>query len=301
MSKKKDNIQKLFICYKKGFEPPIQLNNTSLMKYCRVFYNKGDKLKDIMKLVREREPVNIEMKRYYSESKLQYYFGYKRGYYGKCLNSKKSITPPNFVVYTPTKVINFKKKIHILNVIGLAFDNRKQLDYKNYMKISEKPLGKDDKHIFYCKKFYISLFKLIFKTAIKLKINNIVMSLVGANNFAKLWNGGPNKFQKDIWLPIFDNIANKYNELNVMFMGGNVLNYENVGYFPELLNHSKIKNNLNDILFINAWDCWSIPGNGNNMDNSLDGYIGRNTQIAINGTSLTNPYLLEDKNYIKII
>ena len=110
MSKKKDNILKLFICYKKGFEPPIQLNNTSLMKYCRVFYNKGDKLKDIMKLVREREPVNIEMKRYYSESKLQYYFGYKRGYYGKCPNSKKSITPPNFVVYTPTKVINFKKK-----------------------------------------------------------------------------------------------------------------------------------------------------------------------------------------------
>ena len=53
--------------------------------------------------------------------------------------------------------------------------------------------------------------------------------------------------------------------------------------------------------FINAWDCWSIPGNGNNMDNSLDGYIGRNTQIAINGTSLTNTWLLEKKNYIKII
>ena len=36
------------------------------------------------------------------------------------------------------------------------------------------------------------------------------------------------------------------------------------------------------------------------MDNSLDGYFGRNTQIGILGTSLTNPYLKEDENYISL-
>ena len=127
------------------------------------------------------------------------------------------------------------------------------------------------------------------------------MSLVGANNFAKLWIGGPIGFQKDIWFHIFNNIVKQYEGLNIMFMGADVNNYENLGYFPELLNHSKIKNKLEDTLFINSWDCWSIPGNGNNMDNSLDGYIGRNTQIAINGNSITNTWLLEKKNYIKII
>ena len=301
MSKKNNNIKKLFNCYKKGFEPPSELVNTSLMKYCKVFYNKGDSLIDIMKLVKEREPVNIEMKRYYSENKLKDFFGYKRGYYGKCQYSKSSITPPNFIVYTPTKVLNYNKKIHILNAIGLAFDNKKQLDYKNYMKISKKVLGKDPKHILYCKNFYVKLFNLIFKTALKLKKKNIIMSLVGANNFAKLWYGGSTGFQTQIWFPIFNSIVKKYEGLKIMFMGTDISNYENLGYFPELLNHPKIKNKLEDTLFINAWDCWSIPGNGNNMDNSLDGYIGRNTQIAINGTSLTNTCLLEKKNYIKII
>ena len=58
------------------------------MNYCKVFYNKDDNLKDIMRLVKEREPVNIEMKRYYSEKKLQDYFGYSRAYYGNCKKSK---------------------------------------------------------------------------------------------------------------------------------------------------------------------------------------------------------------------
>jgi len=70
-----------------------------------------------------------------------------------------------------------------------------------------------------------------------------------------------------------------------------------VGRFPNDINKA---GDLNDALFINAWDCWSVPGNGNNQDNSLDGFIGGNTQIGINGTSLTNPYLDLDKNYMSI-
>ena len=57
-----------------------------------------------------------------------------------------------------------------------------------------------------------------------------------------------------------------------------------IGNFPE--NISKIK--PSDTLFVNAWDPISLPGNGNELDESLDGHVGRVTNIAINGSGMTN-------------
>merc|ERR1712039_724173 len=38
---------------------------------------------------------------------------------------------------------------------------------------------------------------------------------------------------------------------------------------------------LEDSLLVNAWDPWSMVGNGNAADNSLDGYFGRCTAMAL--------------------
>tara|TARA_B100002052_G_C15867871_1_gene593203 strand:+ start:606 stop:1505 length:900 start_codon:yes stop_codon:yes gene_type:complete len=298
-----NNIQKLFDCYNSGFQPP-KIFDTSLtksMKSCKVFYHIGDNISDVMRLVKEREPVNIAMERYYSEYKLNKYFNYKKGYYGSCSNSKYDIVPPNFIVYTPSLVLGHDQVVvHILNVIGLAFDSKKQRDYKSYMKLANVQLGSDAKHILQAKKFYDRLFRLIFNTALHLKKKNIVMSFVGANNFAILWKGGSKNFQKQIWIPTFKKVIKDYKELNIMFMGADISGYENLGFFPQLIRNSSIRDKIDKTLLINAWDCWSVPGNGNNNDNSLDGYIGRNTLISILGTSLTNPELNKKVNYIKL-
>ena len=292
-------IYNLFDCYNDGYQPPNMLN-TSLMKFCKVFYHDGDKLEDVMKLVKYREPVNIGMERLYSQYKLNKYFNFRTGYYGHCDISKNDITPPNFIVYTPTFVLNFDKPIHILNTIGLAFDNHRQRDYKLYMKLGKEELGNNDKHVFYAKNFYKRLFTLIFEACKILEKKNLIMSFVGANNFALLWKGGPNNFKRQIWFPAFNEIVKNYKKINIMFMGADVEGYNNLGFFPQLLKNPKISNKLDNTLFVNAWDCWSVPGNGNSYDNSLDGYIGRNTQIGILGTSLTNPFLDNKSNYIKI-
>lgn len=294
-----ESIDKLFSTYDDGYEPPEWTKKPSitLMKQCKVFYNKKDKISDIKRLVKEREPVNIAMNRYYNQTELNKHFKFKKGYYGTCPPSKNSVSPPNFIVYTPTQVKTNKKnykKIHILNAIGLAFDSKKQRDYKDYMKLSKKYLGQSEKHKYSCANFYKNLFTLIFEIAIYLKKKNIVMSLVGANNFAILWHGGPIQFKREIWFPVFKFVRDMYPSIKVMFMGTN--NDGDLGYFPDILEHPKIKMKLNSVLFVNAWDCWSIPGNGNTMDHSLDGFIGRHTQIGVNGTSLTNPYL----EYIKL-
>ena len=46
---------------------------------------------------------------------------------------------------------------------------------------------------------------------------------------------------------------------------------------------------IQEILFVNAWDPWSMVGNGNESDGSLDGYYGRSTNMAVLSWPLTNP------------
>ena len=45
---------------------------------------------------------------------------------------------------------------------------------------------------------------------------------------------------------------------------------------------------------MNAWDPWSLPGNGNFNDNSIDGAYGRSSAIAVLCWPFTNPYLGKD-------
>ena len=124
------DIQKLLDCYYPGFEPP-EIYDTTLMKSCKVFHHKNDVVQDVKRLVHEREPVNIAMNRLYNENKLHQRFHFRKGYYRICPVPKENITPPNFLVYTPSLVLHFDKIVHILNAVGLAFDSKKQRDFRN--------------------------------------------------------------------------------------------------------------------------------------------------------------------------
>ena len=64
---------------------------------------------------------------------------------------------------------------------------------------------------------------------------------------------------------------------------------EDLGWFPNLFEDPWVYKPKT--LFVNAWDPHSVPGNGNEADESLDGRIGRITNIAVNGTPMTNPHM----------
>ena len=305
------NIDNLFECYKvdkTDFRPPAWSKHSKIVmdlgRKCNVYYNRQDNIKDIEKLVREREPVNIAMKRYYERYDLKNYFGYDKGYYEK-IPTSNSCPPwnPNILVYTPTYLdINqdnnpdYNKIYHILNVIGLAFDHEDQEDYKILMSYQNE-------RIKICKKFYMLLFQNIYNVAMKLNMENIVMCYVGCGAFSTMY---PGNILEEIWLPAFMEIFNQNvsKKLKIYTMGGesmgnpltNLHNIEDIGLFPKCVNHIDNKKTL----FINAWDCWSVPGNGNGGDNSLDGFVGRVTNIGVLGTSLTNPFLNNPKHYISL-
>lgn len=53
--------------------------------------------------------------------------------------------------------------------------------------------------------------------------------------------------------------------------------------------HADPRDHADHIMYVNAWDPWSMAGNGNSQDNSLDGCWGRSSAIAVHAWPLTNP------------
>lgn len=147
--------------------------------------------------------------------------------------------------------------------------------------------------------FYRLMFRMIFEAVRKLNLKTLVMSFVGAGVFAKY---APPRFKDDIWVPELKRAVKLYGKgIDVKFMGvagdENPLGGALVGRFPALLD------NLDDLAtaaIVNAWDPLSLPGNGNERDNSLDGWVGRTSSVASSGSSMTNPWLLRADRYIPV-
>lgn len=288
--------------------------SASVKSHSRIYGYGGNKSL-ILELATKREPVNIAQKRDYNKSKLMTEFGWSKAYYQDYWTSKRRLAP-NIGILTSVLVDVSKsggskvcgseyepklaaQQISMFNAIGLAFDSSNQPDYQYYF---ETGLSRSQR-IKEIKKFYANVFKMVFRCAKDIAAKNIIFSLVGANNFALLYKDeeankkGIDLFQKTIWAPVFidflDSIQGK--GITVAFMGAeNSVAFDQIrkkypiqdtGYFPD-----NVKSNPKS-LFVNAWDPLSMPGNGNCGDHSLDGFIGRRTNVAAVGWPLTNPYL----------
>jgi hypothetical protein len=129
-----------------------------------------------------------------------------------------------------------------------------------------------------------------------------------AESFPKTGSDG---LMKEVWIPAFKAAVNEqrskigvqfvtqrkirvYNELK-KFAEKEFHGYIETEPFPDLLIDFKTK--LDQILFVNEWNPLTIPGNGNSQDNSVDGQIGRASNIGVVGTSMTNRFLENAEKY----
>jgi hypothetical protein len=259
---------------------------TSEKKKVVVYYDKNDNEDVVGRLVRQREPVNIERSQCYDKESMSTFFGWEEGYYDTYYQENK-VLAPNIGLYTPAVVKNEERdhEVHIYHAIGYAFDNEEQSDYKYFGSREWDPLLITQK--------YKDVFYKIFLVANDLHMKTIVMSLVGADNFANKYPEGKQALQS-LWWEAFEDIRSLYPNISVIFMGGDLardreeLNgYKYIGRFPG----NVPENNNPTTLWVNAWDPLSVPGNGNEWDDSLDGFMGRCSNIAVLGTSMTNPYI----------
>lgn len=316
--------------YDNGFAPPkwsthgTRRPTRAQQQACRVFYDApltsvhintsrskrkqqcARLVRQLQRLVYEREPVNIEMRRTYDHDALERLYGHRTGAYARlrAQSSCGSITPPNIVLYTPASVrLTHTPRAryvtcHILHAIGLAFDSPTQRDYKLYATHTEA------QRIRHAVAFYERVFRKLYYAAKHLGLTTLVLSLVGANNFAKAWwHGGIDGFQAQVWTPAYANTQHLAKGLDVCVMGANgsllqrTFGWQDIGYFPACIEHVT---DVSKTVFVNAWDCWSVPGNGNAKDNSLDGFVGRVSNVGVLGNGMTNAWLREAEVYVGV-
>ncbi|CAJ1409292.1 unnamed protein product [Effrenium voratum] len=97
-----------------------------------VYFPRGAHRGDVERLTKEREPVNIAMQRYYDKEKLQQFFGFTEGFYAKS-SAEKLL--PNIAIYcqTPMRSAGEQADVHVINVIGYAFDVPEQPDFQYFL------------------------------------------------------------------------------------------------------------------------------------------------------------------------
>ena len=304
-------------------------NDNYINKYANksiVYFDNDTDLNDAKLLAKQREPVNIEMGRSYDKEKLEKYFGWKKGAYENiqkniaiyCYTPWKSYDSNTYNNVDFTSEIN----IHLINVYALAFDNlEKQPDSLNMFRLSNESrrnMSNEDIKNFienniqeyldsfyemnqlqenFIKDTYRRIYNKIIQCAKDQNLKNILMTGVGTAAFA-----GHYKTQI---IRIFEEITNEvkrelidtnitlwicnYGQNSIIDVSKKIITWD-ITTAPQKINENEFSGiNNNESLYVNAWDPWSIVGNGNASDNSFDGFIGRTTAAGILCWPLTCP------------
>lgn len=272
-----EHAKKLYECYFLGYEFPkwvIDKYEDHDFKSVKVFYHDKDNLNDVIKLMREREPCNIGMLRLYDETRLNQYFQYSKGAYRYSTTEKLM---PNIAVYTHAtiKLKSGFTKVHVINLIGAAFDSTHQPDYMYYR----------DKPVETIIEFYRNMWLLAYAAMNITNCKYLQIYNVGGGAFA-----GPfiTDFIKEVFEPAFKPLVPLFEKKGYHILGYDWKNHKfNGGFIPDCLETADLENTM----FVNAWDPWSIIGNGNERDRSLDGFWGRLSNMSVLGWYPTNPYM----------
>jgi len=325
-----NNANRLYNIYKNGYGFSDWVIKENIFKKFHfkdtsVFFNESadaEHLSNVVLMTIQREPVNIALGRYYNTNILKNTFGWKQGAYTKSTEDKLM---PNIAIYCKASVrespmSDTYKDVHVINLVGYAFDNPNQPDYKFFNKID--PIGSNnnnsDKQLTILIQMYTNMWMLAATAAKSKGMKNLFIYNVGGGVFAeglRTLKCAITDFKRQIFIPSFAKakeycMKNSISVVNEELVEPNDPRAAAIRIPAVLFNDTfseiaanLIMNNPNDTkpivdetLFVNAWDPWSIIGNGNYSDNSLDGFWGRSSNMSVLGWYYTNPFM----NFIKV-
>ena len=241
----------------------------------RVFYHKEDTYEDVLAMVKGREPCNIGMSPLFNIQKMEDAFGYSKGAYGR---STPENLMPNIGVYCKAtlNLNGIYRLAHVLNLVGVAFDASSQPDYQYFENRPNADIVAK----------YSEIWKLALKAATTIPgIKTLQIYNVGGGAFAGKFES---TFSAEIFEPAFKPLLSAFQENRIQVEGYDWIHHTfNSGYIPDCL----YSDDLESTLYINAWDPWSLIGNGNERDASLDGHWGRISNMAVLGWWQTNPHM----------
>lgn len=267
-----NKVKKLYDIYQSSYvfpewvKDPLELQNLNWADTI-IYYNSKDDFLKVKKIATEREPVNIAMSGYYNEKKLQENFGYSKGGYK---DSTPDCLMPNISIFCRTPVIFNNERIdtiNVINLIGYAFDNKKQPDYLYFMK--NGILNKDALKLAYAKVWVYAFIAAFQHRLKKIQVFGVGSgyfrpNCIGENEFLREYVDDAIIFASQI-VPEYSKDIKVEREPD-FFIPGSLFNLS--------------KKEIDNTLFVNAWDPWSMVGNGNKGDRSLDGFYGRCTAMV---------------------
>jgi hypothetical protein len=278
-----------------------------------LFFDAGARRDEAVSLAKLREPVNIKFERLYDKARLLDSFGYEESGYQTYFNKNNKLAP-NIGVLTKANVRTERPKtrnrpnayddadVWIYHAVGAALDSVSQPDYLFYVKDKE-PADVEAGLL----AFYRSVFAKIFAAARSIKVGGVVMSLVGADAFAALYPGGPSAMHNEVWIPAFEaaRALGANTGIQIRVIGKNLKStpagkhmidsygMAGKGEYPSFLFGDAVWRSW---MIVNAWDCHSLPGNGNFSDGSLDGFVGLSSAVHFFGWGIANPFLVDERN-----
>lgn len=194
--------------------------------------------------------------------------------------------------------------VHVLNLVGAGFDAWQQPDYKYYFDKRTQDIRSDRADEFHYERQLAFMFAL--QCAYDHELDRIEFVPVGAGAFSVLlprdrvlhelkraWDSDEVQIFKS---SLEDKLGIR--EIQLSFrteppyshnngLGGGIPSfYEQSGWHG-----TNWKDTIDRTLFINAWDPWSLVGNGNEMDHSVDGFYGRQSALALLCWPITNPHI----------
>lgn len=316
--------------YNPGSGPPSWAVDTYASAYDRyahkaaLFYDEGADEEAVRLVATQREPSNIAMTPRFDATKLKEVTGKSwtgSGYTQYYKDNGRLAPNIGVLTFAPSATqwaLDRRAKpgklrdIYIYHAIGAALDNASQADYlglvANKTREETRQLLLD---------FYVSVFTKIFEAARRVSATGIVMSLVGAASFAAMYPGSvgsSNKvaFHNEVWIPAYAQVRAQYTGFT-MYVTGDLERigdrppnpagiyllangHTRVPIFPELMATLPA-----GTMIVNAWDPHTLPGNGNEGDDTIDGWIGRYSAIHFFGWAYTNPQLLENMHPVLVV
>ena len=306
-------IARLFGCYHPCYKPPKWVGQPEfqdvIYKYAsraKVYYPSGANLAEVKKLATHREPTNLGGDKLYNRDQLLAEYGYTESPY--------QIGSPNIAIFCRTPVITGRtispmrvKYANILSAIAPALDTQDQADYRY--------LASDPRQPKRCYKYACMMaaaFRHIRICFLEGGFRRLIMTGLGMGNFKFyaeeldidaehifrecLFRGLGDLFLdsgdndgysgREMWLNCIRTVVLR-EHIPVELRQRVVLKALDIQTLLDNLNQAE----LDESLIINAWDPFSMVGNGNANDISLDGYVGRISAAGVLSWPITNPQI----------
>jgi len=282
----------------------------------------------------DRKTEKIERK--YDEELFNHLFDYKHGAYGSYTQHKLMPNIAIYTNAMVKMAQQTLSSVHVINLVGYSFNCKEQPDYKYFLEkygesddnfyeetvdLNDATQGHNDVtplHKNGLKELvgmYTEIWMKAFAALMHLKdegvnIENIHIFNVGGDKASTrlapitFTDENNNKFIEEVFVPSFTPIYEKLKRKKITIKGLVDEKDLSQGFvreedfkIPNSLFEDEKNGLLQTTLYVNACNPWSLIGNGNSSENSLNGHWGRCSNMSVLGWGMTNVFLMNNSDY----